>query len=336
MACFRGSFKCDAQFQCLVRFLTDATQTPNARVKVAALTYLKCLVDVMDCGDLLCAADTPVALAKVLAWTADHKSVEVRRAASAAFVAMFNCNMTDLTTLLQQLPQACQSAASQIIQSHLKRAASLDASPSSLPPRTPSSWGGTPPPVLQSPNASLPRPHRPHAHKLAPLDGDDTENLNPEEVSKSLKRTTDEIRNYSFDLDLSLEKHRDSTSQVSMRGTRGAVRGRGRGRGRRGSHTLSLCPSVRFRTPGSASCRRAAGTGRAWTRRTSGARRTRTASCRAGPPRCPPRRTGTCSRTRPRTASTRSPTTSFAPKVTTTLTAAAAAAASICVRRHDV
>lgn len=37
---------------------------------------------------------------------------------------------------------------------------------------------------------------------------------------RSLKRTTDEIRNYSFDLDLghdrrdSLEKHRDSTSQV--------------------------------------------------------------------------------------------------------------------------
>ncbi|KAB7504085.1 CLIP-associating protein 2, partial [Armadillidium nasatum] len=213
----RESFKYDLQFQVLMRFLTDTTQTPNTKVKVATLTYLKCLVDVMDCGDLFCSQDTPVALTKILAWTADQKSVEVRRASSAAFIAMFNCNMSDLSTLLQQLPQACQTTASLIIQNHLKRANSLDASPSSLPPRTPPSSGSTPP-VLQSPNTSLPRLHRPRFHTL---DLDDTENLNPEEVSRSLKRTTDEIRNYSFDLDLghdrrdSLEKHRDSTSQDS-------------------------------------------------------------------------------------------------------------------------
>ncbi|KAK8391267.1 hypothetical protein O3P69_017127 [Scylla paramamosain] len=237
----RDSFPCDQQFIVIMRFLVDQTQTPNCKVKVATLTYLKCLVDVMELGDLTASPDTPVALAKILTWTADQKFLEIRRAASAAFIAMFNCNMTEFTALLQQLPPACQSTASQIIQTHLKRVSSLDASPSSLPPRTPPSSGGTP--VLQSPNTSLPRSHRPARYNT--IDFDDTENLNPEEVysaaesvwgpfshvppcsvrrqqggrsrvvnTRSLKRTTAEIQNYSFDLE-SLEKHRDSTSQDS-------------------------------------------------------------------------------------------------------------------------
>ncbi|XP_069183084.1 CLIP-associating protein 2 isoform X32 [Procambarus clarkii] len=206
----RDSFPCDQQFIVIMRFLVDQTQTPNSKVKVATLTYLKCLVDVMERGDLTASPDTPMALAKILTWTADQKFLDIRRAASAAFIAMFNCNITEFTALLQQLPPACQSTASQIIQSHLKRASSLDASPSSLPPRTPPSSGGTP--VLQSPNTSLPRSHRPSRYNT--IDFDDTENLNPEEVYRSLKRTTAEIQNYSFDLE-SLEKHRDSTSQDS-------------------------------------------------------------------------------------------------------------------------
>ncbi|XP_071512323.1 CLIP-associating protein 1-B isoform X14 [Panulirus ornatus] len=206
----RDSFPCDQQFIVIMRFLVDQTQTPNSKVKVATLTYLKCLVDVMERGDLTASPDTPMALAKILTWTADQKFLDIRRAASAAFIAMFNCNITEFTALLQQLPPACQSTASQIIQSHLKRASSLDASPSSLPPRTPPSAGGTP--VLQSPNTSLPRSHRPSRYNT--IDFDDTENLNPEEVYRSLKRTTAEIQNYSFDLE-SLEKHRDSTSQDS-------------------------------------------------------------------------------------------------------------------------
>ncbi|XP_064114882.1 CLIP-associating protein 2-like isoform X6 [Macrobrachium nipponense] len=213
----RDSFPCDQQFIVIMRFLVDQTQTPNSKVKVASLTYLKYLVDVMERRDLTASPDTPVALAKILTWTADQKSLDIRRAASAAFIAMFNCNITEFTALLQQLPPACQNTASQIIQNHLKRAASLDASPSSLPPRTPPSAGGTP--VLQSPNTSLPRSQRTSRHNT--IDFDDTENLNPEEVYRSLKRTTAEIQNYSFDLDLnssrrdSLEKHRESTSQDS-------------------------------------------------------------------------------------------------------------------------
>ena len=134
---------------------------------------------------LCCSQDTPIALAKILTWTADQKSVDIRRASSACFVAMFNCNMTEFTALLQQLPPACQNTASQIIQSHLKRAASLDKSPSSLPPRTPPSSGGTP--VLQSPNTSLPRSMAAHRHtsrQLSNVDLDDTENLNPDDVYK--------------------------------------------------------------------------------------------------------------------------------------------------------
>ncbi|XP_068228566.1 CLIP-associating protein 2 isoform X20 [Palaemon carinicauda] len=220
----RDSFPCDQQFVVIMRFLVDQTQTPNSKVKVASLTYLKYLVDVMERRDLTASPDTPMALAKILTWTADQKSLDIRRAASAAFIAMFNCNITEFTALLQQLPSACQNTASQIIQNHLKRAASLDASPSSLPTRTPPSAGGTP--VLQSPNTSLPRSQRTSRHNT--IDFDDTENLNPEEVyslsshgQRSLKRTTAEIQNYSFDLDLnssrrdSLEKHRESTSQDS-------------------------------------------------------------------------------------------------------------------------
>ena len=127
-----------------MRFTTDPTQTPNTKVKLATLTYLRCLLDAMDREDLLSSTDTPAALVKILSWTSDQRSFELRRASSSCFVAMFNCNMSAFSKLLQELPAPCQNAASQIIQTHLRRAESLDQSPSSVASLTPHSSGSTP------------------------------------------------------------------------------------------------------------------------------------------------------------------------------------------------
>lgn len=45
---FRDSFPCELQMSAVLRFLVDATQTPNARVKTAALNYITKLAPMTD------------------------------------------------------------------------------------------------------------------------------------------------------------------------------------------------------------------------------------------------------------------------------------------------
>ncbi|XP_069703536.1 CLIP-associating protein 1 isoform X4 [Periplaneta americana] len=216
LAVVRDSFPADLQMNAVLRFLVDATQTPNSKVKVAMLTFLTQLASCMEpsaFGPITTSSgrdSTPSALAKIIGWTGDTKSGEIRRAAQAAVIALFNLNTPQVTMILAGLPPEYQETASTLVHSHLRRSSSGSGSspPSpSVPSSRLQSPGGTTPQQLQS-RGSL------RGNSLADLD----DSLNPEEVYRSLRRTTAEIQNYSFEALGSgklLDRDRDTTSQDS-------------------------------------------------------------------------------------------------------------------------
>ena len=88
----RANFPIPLLMQNVYRFLVDATQTPNVKVKTVVLTFLTALCNCADGSQFVGAAPANQALQKIVAFTQDMKSVELRNAAKICIVAMWNCN----------------------------------------------------------------------------------------------------------------------------------------------------------------------------------------------------------------------------------------------------
>ncbi|XP_043193989.1 CLIP-associating protein 1-B-like isoform X15 [Amphibalanus amphitrite] len=220
----RASFPHEQQLHCVFRFLLDQTQTPNTKVKVNTLRYLRAVLDSMDAASFPADdPDLPLAVTKVIGWTTDQKSVDIRNSAKGVVVALFNLNTPHFTRVLSQLSKLYQDTASEVMQQHLRRRASIDQSAALMRARSP---GSPMAPSNGGPAGTFPRAGGPRSLTRLRSDPDDTENLNPEEFYSdgthceggSLRRTTAEIQNYSFDgrdTGPKAEPERDSTSQDS-------------------------------------------------------------------------------------------------------------------------
>ncbi|XP_014882879.1 CLIP-associating protein 1-A-like [Poecilia latipinna] len=76
---FRESFPFDQQFNILMRFIVDQTQTPNLKVKVAILKYIESLGRQMDPTDFVNSSETRLAVSRIITWTTEPKSSDVRK-----------------------------------------------------------------------------------------------------------------------------------------------------------------------------------------------------------------------------------------------------------------
>ncbi|XP_048267821.1 CLIP-associating protein 1-A isoform X1 [Bombus terrestris] len=170
--CFPG----EQLLPAVMRYLTDPTQTPNSRVKIATLVFITQIAETAEPSALINSAGT--ALARLLDWSNDVKSQDVRRHAQNAVISLYNLNPPKVTMILSELPKYYQEAALPLVQNHLRK------SSGSSNPASP----GTPPPRAQSSPA--------RSKGKGDIDNAD-ENL--EEVYKSLRRTTAEIQNYGFE-----------------------------------------------------------------------------------------------------------------------------------------
>ncbi|CAI9594314.1 unnamed protein product, partial [Staurois parvus] len=70
----RDSFPFDQQFNILMRFIVDQTQTPNLKVKVAILKYIESLARQMDPTDFVNSSETRLAVSRIITWTTEPKS----------------------------------------------------------------------------------------------------------------------------------------------------------------------------------------------------------------------------------------------------------------------
>ncbi|XP_071744944.1 CLIP-associating protein 1-B isoform X15 [Lepeophtheirus salmonis] len=178
----RDSFPYKSQFNVIIRFMVDQTQTPNIKVKVGTLNYLLGIAQLMDPSDIKYSNELDVGLAKIIAWTYEPKSPEVRKCAQQTLIALFNLNSSYCTSKLMTLPKLYQENASELVQKYLSNTTTP------MKPRySPNSENCSSNIGSSSKNREL----------IDPID--DSENLNPEDVIKSLRSTANAIQNYSFD-----------------------------------------------------------------------------------------------------------------------------------------
>ncbi|KAM9384343.1 CLIP-associating protein 2 isoform 6-T6 [Pholidichthys leucotaenia] len=188
----RESFPNDLQFNTLMRFTVDQTQTPNLKVKVAILKYIETLTLQMEAPDFVNSSETRLAVSRIITWTTEPKSSDVRKAAQAVLIALFQLNTPEFTMLLAALPKTFQDGATKLLQNHLKNTGSAAQAPIGSPltrhtPRSPASWSS---PVTSPTNTSQ--------NTLSPSAFDyDTENMNSDDIYSSLKGVTEAIQNFS-------------------------------------------------------------------------------------------------------------------------------------------
>uniref|UniRef100_A0AAQ4Q5E7 Cytoplasmic linker associated protein 1a n=1 Tax=Gasterosteus aculeatus aculeatus TaxID=481459 RepID=A0AAQ4Q5E7_GASAC len=148
----RESFPFDQQFNILMRFIVDQTQTPNLKVKVAILKYIELLARHMDPTDFVNSSETRLAVSRIITWTTEPKSSDVRKtlhswvseelagrssaaaslpvegnqeerckqAAQVVLISLFELNTPEFTMLLGALPKTFQDGATKLLHNHLK------------------------------------------------------------------------------------------------------------------------------------------------------------------------------------------------------------------------
>ncbi|XP_034160132.2 CLIP-associating protein 1a isoform X34 [Pangasianodon hypophthalmus] len=190
----RESFPFDQQFNILMRFIVDQTQTPNLKVKVAILKYIESLARQMDPADFQNSSETRLAVSRIITWTTEPKSSDVRKAAQVVLISLFELNTPEFTMLLGALPKTFQDGATKLLHTHLKNSSSTSgvSSPSNTigrtPPRHPSSRTS---PLTSPTNSS-------HTGLSPSMLEYDTENMNSDEIYSSLRGVTEAIQSFRY------------------------------------------------------------------------------------------------------------------------------------------
>ncbi|KAM4609315.1 CLIP-associating protein 1a [Polymixia lowei] len=223
----RESFPFDQQFNILMRFIVDQTQTPNLKVKVAILKYIECLARQMDPTDFVNSSETRLAVSRIITWTTEPKSSDVRKtlqnwvseelagrcstaallsaegnhedrckqAAQVVLISLFELNTPEFTMLLGALPKTFQDGATKLLHNHLKNSSNTSSSVGS-PSNT---IGRTPPRHTPSRTSPLTSPTNCSHGGLSPSMMEyDTENMNSEEIYSSLRGVTEAIQSFSY------------------------------------------------------------------------------------------------------------------------------------------
>uniref|UniRef100_A0A2I2Z8F8 Cytoplasmic linker associated protein 2 n=1 Tax=Gorilla gorilla gorilla TaxID=9595 RepID=A0A2I2Z8F8_GORGO len=176
----RESFPNDLQFNILMRFTVDQTQTPSLKTVKPALRDQ--LHSFWSSKVLLFLFSSALFLFLTLC-----------SAAQSVLISLFELNTPEFTMLLGALPKTFQDGATKLLHNHLRNTGngtqSSMGSPLTRPtPRSPANWSS---PLTSPTNTSQ--------NTLSPSAFDyDTENMNSEDIYSSLRGVTEAIQNFSF------------------------------------------------------------------------------------------------------------------------------------------
>lgn len=118
------SFDVHAQFTVLIRFINDNSSAPSIKAKEILLRYLQQIIQTMEPVDIANNADIRIALSKIINWSSEPKSIEMRKviknslkneflqflfqAAQSVVLALYNLNRPEFTLMLTALPPTYQ------------------------------------------------------------------------------------------------------------------------------------------------------------------------------------------------------------------------------------
>ncbi|XP_016121327.1 CLIP-associating protein 2-like [Sinocyclocheilus grahami] len=90
------------------------------QVKVAILKYIETLTLQMEPQDFVNSSETRLAVSRIITWTTEPKSSDVRKAAQSVLISLFQLNTPEFTMLLAALPKTFQDGATKLLQNHLR------------------------------------------------------------------------------------------------------------------------------------------------------------------------------------------------------------------------
>lgn len=120
----RSVFSRQAQLQCVCRLMLDPAQVQSTRVRTASLRHLRLLLEAMEPTELTKDSHLQLSIAKIIGWTSDQRSGDVRREARAVVIALFDLNTPQFTIMLSQLSKDHQDTATEIMRRHLRQRSS--------------------------------------------------------------------------------------------------------------------------------------------------------------------------------------------------------------------
>uniref|UniRef100_UPI00358FFD98 CLIP-associating protein 1-like isoform X2 n=2 Tax=Myxine glutinosa TaxID=7769 RepID=UPI00358FFD98 len=195
----RESFPCELQFSILMRFIVDQTQSSSLKMKVAVLWYIEKLSKRMKPNDFANTSEARLAMSRIITWTSEPKSLDVRKAAQAVLISLFDLNTPMYTMLLGALPKTFQDAAAKLLHNYVRSNSSQNPS-GTVESRMAISPG------IRSRSSLM-------HHKLSSLDSlplsntdFDSENMNSDDIYSSLRGVTEAIHNLRFNSQDDLSK----------------------------------------------------------------------------------------------------------------------------------
>ena len=129
--CCRDGFACEQQFNIVSKYIVDSTQTATVKVcqttslnvclsvnewvsewvrlrvvvcvyqvKLSVLNYLHGLCQSMDPTELTNTGDTRLAITRIITWTTDPKSVDIRKVISHLWLQLLPCSVSDFERII--------------------------------------------------------------------------------------------------------------------------------------------------------------------------------------------------------------------------------------------
>ncbi|CAD5122729.1 DgyrCDS11140 [Dimorphilus gyrociliatus] len=121
----RDCFDLENQFQNLSKFIIDQSVSPSLRVKDAVLIYMFDVVQRLDSdviGLNFQMTEVRLAISRLITWTSEPKSAEVRRSSAQLIVALFDANPPAFQSLISELPKPFRDPATKVLKNHVKTA----------------------------------------------------------------------------------------------------------------------------------------------------------------------------------------------------------------------
>lgn len=215
----RSSFPTDQQFLLLSKFLIDQTQSPNLKVKASMLLYIHGLTQLMTPEDFVNTSDVRLALSRIITWTTEPKSVDVRKAAQAALLSLHALNPNQFNTIVAVLPKTFQEGAERILQTRQQQHSAHSSQSSSL--KDSSS------PVSSSSGAHLAYNYRASPRNQQPATPATGAAATSDDIYNSIRQTSEDIHNLVQRQQPHLSEFRPSNLPRCSDFGRGADAGRG-------------------------------------------------------------------------------------------------------------
>ncbi|VDM15797.1 unnamed protein product [Hydatigera taeniaeformis] len=123
LAVVRSHFPLNLQFACCCRFIIDDAMSPTLKVKARVLEYLKDLLVMMPVDAINNPSSEMVkSIARVIAWSTEPKSADVRRLASRVVIKLSDLNPAAFASVVKQMPKASQDQSAKLLKTYQKTA----------------------------------------------------------------------------------------------------------------------------------------------------------------------------------------------------------------------